>query len=140
MQTSLTAVAVAAAIYGLEWAKLRWHRNVQPVPVILHAALACALGIVGGDPVFVLGGAAVVWSYFTIDSKRDNKMHGKMASLLSSWPFEVAALVSLGWWGIPAGVLAGRYTLRLWIRDRPAHWGPSFWERVFPDVVIKYVK
>lgn len=142
--TVAACVAVAVLTPALELAKIDWHKG-ELGWIILHAICAYGLGgiatsLLEVDPALTfISLLFILASQWTIDAKRKGQWHGKLLSLLSSWPVEIAALYALGWWGIAVGSFVAPITLRIWIIRRPAHWTPSFWEQHLPAWVIRLV-
>ena len=105
-----------------DFAKLRWHgMKSGSVPwIIAHFISAWFLLAIAGDGVLsnnmILGITSmfVLGHVYSIEAKRAGLWYGKLFSWLSSWPFELAALASLGWHAIWAAPLVGAGNLVMW--------------------------
>jgi hypothetical protein len=141
--TMLAALYIAAAWVAMEGAKLWWHSRERTAPlfVLVHAALAAFLA--SRLHVWAAGPAilAVVASFAAIDDKRRGGILGSTLSGLSSYPWQAAAVLSLGLsWGWPAGVLALPFAaITGWIGGmwwvsgmRPAGWTASKQRWAYP--------
>lgn len=133
----MTALLVALLIVALEGAKLAWHVHGRLRWVLAHLAAAAVLGSLWAPWVAFPAGVSVLASWFALDAKRRGAWWGNALSALSSWPWEIAGLASLGWLGawlaLPVGWISGLW----WVSGlRPDHWGRSFWHRLYPDRLI----
>ena len=134
----------------LDYAKLSWHgmHSNNVAFKVLQFACAWFLTVIAlGDhigntqcllvPTVLVGG-----HLYTIKEKRKGIWYGNLFSALSSWPFQLTALGSLGWDCLWAAPLVGTGNLVMWMdlvriytgnekyRLRPKHWTKSFWERL----------
>jgi len=103
----IEAVAqIALAAVGMEAARISWHGRWQGQLglIALHAALA---GLLAGQAIPWLAVPAVLtvalsWALL----ERRGEWAGEVASGLSSYPWQIAALGTLGWpdgvWGLPS--------------------------------------
>ena len=138
----------------IDFSKLYWH-GVQPGPLwmAIHFAAAWLVLVISTDGYLSYGPwlwdsimllitvVLVGGHFFFIEAKRKGMWYGKLFSWLSSWPFEIVAIGSLGWHAAYVAPLVGLGNLMMWIdvvriytgnekyRLRPAHWTKSYWER-----------
>lgn len=139
-------LSVAVASVGAEVARVLWHGRLRAHwwPVVAHAAFVAILAS-WLDPWTALPAVATVGlSWALIDSKRRDEWPGVLASGLSSYPWQIAALLTLGWTelsGIP-GTLPSLWLLAAipiayadgvpWVLLRPKEWPPSKWDKLYP--------
>lgn len=134
----------------LDYAKLSWHGmySNHVAYVLLHYICAWFLTLtavgdyISADQCLIVTTVFVGCHFYTIEEKRKGIWYGKLFSALSSWPFQLAALGSLGWNCLWAAPLVGIGNLVMWMdlvriytgnekyRLRPKHWKKSFWERL----------
>jgi hypothetical protein len=131
----------------LDYAKLAWHgmHSMSVGYMIVHFLSAWGVLFLSSDINVFLSmsiAATLVGAHIlTIGAKRRGTLVGKSLSWLSSWPFQLFALGSMGWHVFYAGPLVGAGNLMMWMdvirvwtcnerfRLRPKHWTESFWER-----------
>jgi hypothetical protein len=141
-------LSVVLLAWLLDFAKLSWH-GMRPglMWMVIHFVSAWfLLGIacesfLTGNMTLVVTTAFVAGHFYLIDAKRNGLWYGKLFSWLSSWPFQIAAAISLGWHALYVLPLIGVGNLLMWIdflriytanekyRLRPKHWDESYWER-----------
>jgi|2_EtaG_2_1085320.scaffolds.fasta_scaffold00595_19 hypothetical protein len=141
------------SIIGLCWltdyAKLMWHgvKSRSVIWIIAHFISAWfLLTLAVGDALSCSTTLAITFllvlgHVYTIDAKSAGLWYGKLWSWLSSHPFQLLALGSLGWHFFWAAPLVGIGNLVMWMdlvriytanekyRLRPKHWTESYWER-----------
>ena len=135
----IEAVAqIAMAAVGLECARLAWHGRWQGHRglISLHAALA---GLQAGQALPWLAVPAVLTvalSWALLNAKRAGAWPGELASGLSSYPWQILALSTLGWpdggsWSLPSLWILASLPIAWaaglpWVSWlRPVHWTPS---------------
>ena len=135
----LTVIFFCVALDG---AKCCWHAydHGRSWLVLIHALLAAALAGLLWPVLAPVAALTVLASALSLDAKREGRWWGQALSALSSWPWEAAGLVSLGWVGawvaLPTGWLCGLW----WVSGlRPAHWTSGLWRRCYPAFVVRWL-
>ena len=138
----MTRVLVVIACVALEGAKCTWHAHERGRIwlIVAHALLAAVLAGLLWPPLAPVAAVSVIASALALDSKRRGEWLGAGLSALSSWPWQIAGLASLGWLGLALAPLAGWLAGLWWISGlRPAHWTPSLWRFFYPPALVKFI-
>jgi len=142
---ALVFVLIPVFSIVLEYSKLAWHADAltkgswhadaeKRFFFFMHIWAVIGLLVVSRVPwwVILLGVISVWASDALIEQKRLKTLVGNLSSLLSSWPWHVIAYYMLGWPMMLLALPTGYYAGWIWNKKRPAHWGPSFWSRLYP--------
>ena len=138
-------LAVAVASVGAEAARVLWHGRLRARwwPVVAHAALVAILASWAHPWLALPAVATVGLSWRLIDSKRRDEWPGVLASGLSSYPWQITALATLGWpdpladpgwpslWLLAAIPIAYADGVP-WVLLRPKEWPSSKWDKLYP--------
>ena len=132
-------ILVFAWCIALEGGKILWHASEhhRRWNRLAHVLAAAGLAGVLWPPLVLVAALSVYASSMTLNDKQRGGRLGSALSALSSWPWEVAGWIAVGWplclLAIPTAWLAGLW----WVSGlRPAHWGPSFWYRLYPRCLV----
>jgi len=135
----MTHVLVVVACVALEGAKCTWHAHERARIwlIVAHGLLAAVLAGLLWPPLALVAAGSVVASATTLDSKRRGEWLGAGLSALSSWPWQISGLASLGWLGLALAPLAGWLAGLWWVSGiRPAHWTESLWSALYPRWLV----
>jgi len=138
---SVVALTVGIAMVTMEYAKVTWHRDESMLWFVAHVFLGAGIAYFTPWPPQVIAAQVLVVcaSAAFLDQKRMGIWWGEGLSAASSWPVGLLALYAMGWMAVAVAPVVGAFGLRIWIQERPLHWGPSFWEGVLPKWVIRTV-